>query len=85
MNIAILTSVRDTMENVEVRRKENMLRMIACMNAIEQLIQEESKPVPEQPAEQPQAEEVPAEQPQAEEVPAETPEGTTEGVVADGE
>ena len=74
MNIAILTSVRDTMENVEVRRKENMLRMIACMNAIEQLIQEESKPVPEQPAEQPQAEEVPAE----------TPEGATEGVVADG-
>lgn len=74
MNIAILTSVRDTMENVEVRRKENMLRMIACMNAIEQLIQEESKPVPEQPAEQSQAEEAPAE----------TPEGATEGVVADG-
>ena len=74
MNIAILTSVRDTMENVEVRRKENMLRMIACMNAIEQLIQEESKPVPEQSAEQPQAEEVPVE----------APEGATEGVVADG-
>ena len=74
MNIAILTSVRDTMENVEVRRKENMLRMIACMNAIEQLIQEESKPVPEQPAEQHQTEGVPAE----------TPEGATEGVVADG-
>lgn len=74
MNIAILTSVRDTMENVEVRRKENMLRMVACMNAIEQLIQEESKPVPEQPAEQPQAGEAPTE----------TPEGATEGVVADG-
>lgn len=74
MNIAILTSVRDTMENVEVRRKENMLRMIACMNAIEQLIQEESKPVPEQPAEQSQAGESPAE----------APEGATEGVVADG-
>ena len=74
MNIAILTSIHNTLENVELHGKENMTRLVACMNAIEQLIQEESKPVPEQSAEQPQAEEVPAE----------TPEGVTEGVVADG-
>lgn len=74
MNIAILTSIHNTLENVEVHGKENMTRLVACMNAIEQLIQEASQPVPEQPAEQPQAGEVPAE----------APEGATEGVVADG-
>lgn len=74
MNIAILTSIHNTLENVEVHGKDNMTRLVACMNAIEQLIQEESKPVPEQPAEQHQTEGVPAE----------TPEGATEGVVADG-
>lgn len=74
MNIAILTSIHNTLENVEVHGKENMTRLVACMNAIEQLIQEESKPVQEQPAEQPRAEEVPAE----------TPGEEAEGVVADG-
>ena len=62
----------DTLENIELRGKDNHVRMVACMNALEQLIQEESKPVPEQPAEQHQTEGVPAE----------TPEGATEGVVA---
>ena len=68
MNIAILSSVRNTLENVAVAGKENMLRMIACMNAIEQLTQEAAQSTPDQP----------------EEAPAETPEGATEGVVADG-
>lgn len=68
MNIAILSSVRNTLENVSVAGKENMLRMIACMNAVEQLTQEAAQSTPDQP----------------EEVPAETPEGATEGVVADG-
>ena len=63
MNIAILSSVRNTLENVAVAGKENMLRMIACMNALEQLIQEASQPAeppqpsPEQPAGPPQGEE----------------------------
>lgn len=51
MNIAILTSVRSTLENIDTHGKDNMLRMIACMNATEQLIQEASQPTPEQPAE----------------------------------
>ena len=51
MNIAILTSVRSTLENVEVHGKDNMMRLVACMNAVEQLIQEASQPAPEQPAE----------------------------------
>lgn len=68
MNIAILSSVRNTLENVAVAGKENMLRMIACMNAVEQLTQEAAQSTPDQP----------------EEAPAETPEGATEGVVADG-
>ena len=72
MNLIILKSILDTLGNVEVHGKDNMVRMIACMNALEQLIQEASQP------------EQPAEQPQAEEVPAEAPEGATEGVVADG-
>lgn len=72
MNLIILKSILDTLGNVEVHGKDNMVRMIACMNALEQLIQEASQP------------EQPAEQPQAEEVPAETPEGATKGVVADG-
>lgn len=74
MNLIILKSILDTLENVEVHGKDNMTRLVACMNALEQLIQEASQPVPEQPADQPQAEEAPAE----------TPEGATEGVVADG-
>ena len=68
MNIAILSSVRNTLENVSVAGKENMLRMIACMNAVEQLTQEAAQSTPDQP----------------EESPAEAPEGVTEGVVADG-
>ena len=74
MNLIILKSILDTLGNVEVHGKDNMLRMVACMNALEQLIQEASQPVPEQPAEQPQAEEAPAE----------TPEGATEGGGVDG-
>lgn len=72
MNLIILKSILDTLGNVEVHGKENMVRLVACMNALEQLIQEASRP------------DQPAEQPQAEEVPAEAPEGATEGVVADG-
>ena len=68
MNIAILSSVRNTLENVAVAGKENMLRMIACMNAVEHLTQEAAQSTPDQP----------------EEATAETPEGATEGVVADG-
>lgn len=74
MNIIILKSVLDTLENIELRGKDNHVRMVACMNALEQLIQEASHPVPERPAEQPQSGDMPAEA-QAE---------TTEGVVADG-
>lgn len=70
MNLIILKSILDTLENVEVHGKDNMTRLVACMNAIEQLIQEESKPVPEQPAEPPQPEDVPAA----------APDETTEGV-----
>lgn len=51
MNLIIMKSIRDTLENVEVHGKDNMLRMIACMNALEQLIQEATQPAPEQPAE----------------------------------
>ena len=54
MNLIILKSILDTLENVEVHGKDNMTRLVACMNALEQLIQEESKPVPEQPAETPE-------------------------------
>lgn len=72
MNLIILKSILDTLENVEVHGKDNMTRLVACMNALEQLIQEASQP------------EQPAEQSQAGEAPAETPEGATEGVVADG-
>lgn len=75
MNIIILKSVLDTLENIELRGKDNHVRMVACMNALEQLIQEASQPVPEQPAEQSQAGEAPTE----------TPEGATEGEVTDGE
>lgn len=63
MNLIIMKSIRDTLENVEVHGKDNMLRMIACMNALEQLIQEASQPTPEQPAEPPRTEDVPAENP----------------------
>ena len=68
MNLIILKSILDTLGNVEVHGKDNMLRMIACMNAIEQLIQEASQP------------EQPAEPPQPEDVPAAAPDETTEGV-----
>ena len=54
MNIIILKSVLDTLENIELRGKDNHVRMVACMNALEQMIQEASKLVREQPAEQPQ-------------------------------
>ena len=74
MNLIILKSILDTLGNVEVHGKDNMLRMVACMNALEQLIQEASQPVQERPTEQPQSGDMPAEA-QAE---------TTEGVVADG-
>lgn len=73
-HLIILRSVLDTLENIELRGRDNHVRMVACMNALEQLIQEASQPVPERPAEQPQSEDMPAEA-QAE---------TTEGVVADG-
>lgn len=54
MNIAILSSVRNTLENVAVAGKENMLRMIACMNAVEQLTQEDALSTPDQqPAKEP--------------------------------
>lgn len=53
MNIAILSSVRNTLENVAVAGKENMLRMIACMNAVEQLTQEAAQSMPDQPEESP--------------------------------
>lgn len=65
MNIAILTSMHSTLENVEVHGKDNMMRLIACMNALEQLIQEASQPV--------------SEPPQAGEASAEKPDETTEG------
>ena len=68
MNLIILKSILDTLGNVEVHGKDNMLRMIACMNAIEQLIQEASQP------------EQPAEPPQPEDIPAAAPDETTEGV-----
>lgn len=74
MNIAILTSIHNTLENVEVHGKDNMTRLVACMNALEQLIQEASQPTPEQPAEPPLTEDVPAE----------NPDEATEGVTADG-
>ena len=51
MNLIILKSIRDTLGKVEVHEKDNMVRMVACMNALEQLIQEASQPAPEQPAE----------------------------------
>lgn len=44
MNLIILKSILDTLGNVEVHGKDNMLRMIACMNAVEQLIQEAAQP-----------------------------------------
>ena len=44
MNLIILKSILDTLGNVEVHGKDNMLRMVACMNALEQLIQEASQP-----------------------------------------
>lgn len=53
MNIAILSSVRNTLENVSVAGKDNMLRMIACMNAVEQLTQEAAQSTPDQPEESP--------------------------------
>ena len=56
MNIAILSSVRNTLENVAVAGKENMLRMIACMNAVEQLTQEAAQSTPDQPEEAPATE-----------------------------
>lgn len=51
MNLIILKSILDTLGNVEVHGKDNMLRMVACMNALEQLIQEASQP--DQPEEAP--------------------------------
>ena len=56
MNIAILSSVRNTLENVAVAGKENMLRMIACMNAVEQLTQEAAQYTPDHPEEAPEPE-----------------------------
>lgn len=44
MNIIILKSVLDTLENIELRGKDNHVRMVACMNALEQLIQEAAQP-----------------------------------------
>lgn len=49
MNIIILKSVLDTLENIELRGKDNHVRMVACMNALEQLIQDAANPMPEQP------------------------------------
>ena len=39
MNIIILKSVLDTLENIEVRGKDNHVRLVACMNAIEQSLE----------------------------------------------
>lgn len=59
MNIIILKSVLDTLENIELRGKDNHVRMVACMNALEQLIQEAANPMPEQPVTPIQPEEEP--------------------------
>lgn len=56
MNLIILKSIMDTLGNVEVHGKDNMLRMIACMNAIEQLTQEAAQSTPDQPEEAPEPE-----------------------------
>lgn len=57
MNLIILKSILDTLENVEVHGKDNMMRLVACMNALEQLTQEAAQSTPEQPAGPPQGEE----------------------------
>lgn len=54
MNLIILKSILDTLGNVEVHGKEHMVRLVACMNALEQLIQEASRP--DQPEEAPEPE-----------------------------
>ncbi len=59
MNIIILKSVLDTLENIELRGKDNHVRMVACMNALEQLIQDAANPMPEQPVTPTQQEEEP--------------------------
>lgn len=43
MNIIILKSVLDTLENIEVRGKDNHVRLVACMNAIEQILETETQ------------------------------------------
>lgn len=63
MNLIILKSILDTLENVEVHGKDNMIRLVTCMNALEQLIQEASQPAPEQPAEPNRMEDKPDEMP----------------------
>lgn len=69
-HLIILRSVLDTLENIELRGKDNHVRMVACMNALEQLIQEASQVMADPPV-------GPA---QEGDTPAETPKKVTEGV-----
>lgn len=61
MNLIILKSILDTLENVEVHGKDNMTRLVACMNALEQLIQEASQPDHPEEAPEPECQAEPSE------------------------